>query len=436
MSNSLPAPEYERASSSAGIAHIGVGNFHRAHQAMVVDRLLRAGEARGWAICGIGLLPGDARMRDALAEQDHLYTLTLAHPGGERETTVIGSIVDYVFAPDDWAATVERLAAPGIRIVSLTITEGGYRLDLGDPSRSAFALICDALRLRRERGVRPFTVMSCDNIQHNGHVARETVLEYARPQDPELAEWIAAEVAFPSSMVDRITPVTAPQDPELLRERTGLIDAWPVTAEPFFQWVLEDDFPAGRPAFEKAGVQIVDDVAPYEYMKLRLLNAGHQLIAHTGLLLGLRFADEAMTDADIARYFRAYEREEAVPTLPPVPGVDLDAYIDTLIDRFSSTAVQDTLERLATDAVNRLRVFVVPVIRDTLATGRECPLAIGIIAFWSAASNNPDPRPVVDGLADDPRFAETFSRILQDATTGGLRAALARLVPPVVISDN
>ncbi|KRC51911.1 hypothetical protein ASE16_02240 [Leifsonia sp. Root227] len=431
----LGLPPYRRGPGSAGIAHIGVGNFHRAHQAVVLDSLMRQGEATGWGILGIGVLPGDVAMRDALSAQDHLYTLTLRQPAGIRETSVIGSIVDYVFAPDDADATIERLADPAIRIVSLTITEGGYVFDANDLSAlTAFRLITSALALRRKRSVPPFTVMSCDNVPQNGDVARSVVLDYARRVDPSLADWIATEVRFPNSMVDRITPVTTAEDRAALKERLGIDDAWPVSCEPFFQWVLEDSFSAGRPPFENSGVQIVDDVEPYELMKLRMLNAGHQAIAYFGLLLGYRYAHESAADPLVRDYLLAYLCREAMPTVPPVPGVDLDEYASSLLDRFASVEVQDTLDRLATDASNRLQKFVVPVIRANLQGRGPIDLAVAVVASWSyytEQTTGPDSVDVVTvlgDLADDARVTDALARTVRSMRELGAEATLRALL--------
>jgi mannitol 2-dehydrogenase len=401
--------DYDRSRVSVGIVHFGVGNFHRSHQAMYLDRLLRDpvafDDARRWGICGVGVLPGDAAMRDALAGQDYEYTLVERHPDGSAPATRIGSIVDYLHAPDELDTVLERLAAPDTRIVSLTITEGGYNVsdvtgafDVANPAivadatpgaapATVFGIVVAGLRRRRERGIPPFTIMSCDNIEGNGHVARDSFTAFARLVDPDLADWIGREVRFPSSMVDRITPVTTDADRAWVRghyafDEQPVDDAWPVLCEDFVQWVLEDDFLLGRPVWESVGVQLVDDVRPYELMKLRLLNAGHQALAYAGLLAGYEFAHEGASDPVIARYLRAYMDREATPTLDPVPGVDLEAYKDRLIERFANPYVRDTLGRLATDASDRIPKWLVPVIRELRARGASTALSASIVAGW------------------------------------------------------
>jgi mannitol 2-dehydrogenase len=323
----VPRPTYDRSALRTGIVHIGVGGFHRSHEAMYIDRLLNAGAAQDWAICGVGILPDDAAMAEVLTAQDGLYTLVQKHNDGHLEARVIGSIVRYLHAPADPEAVIEQMAAPATRIVSLTVTEGGYAIDAvtgafdptdpgvaGDltgsgPPRSAFGLVTEALRRRRDRGVPAFTVVSCDNIEGNGHVAQRSFTSFARHGDPKLADWIQAEVHFPNSMVDRITPRTTPEEAELLRSRFGIADRWPVICEPFTQWVLEDSFGNGRPPLEDAGVQVVDDVRPYELMKLRLLNASHQALGYFAYLAGYRLVHEAAQDPLIARFLLGYMAE-------------------------------------------------------------------------------------------------------------------------------
>ncbi|MET0455848.1 MAG: mannitol dehydrogenase family protein, partial [Mycobacterium sp.] len=288
----IAKPTYDRSEISVGIVHFGVGGFHRAHQAMYVDRLLEMGKAKEWGICGVGVLPGDRKMAKVMADQDCLYTLIAMNPDGSRDPRVIGSIVDYRYAPDDPEAVIELIAAPTTRIVSLTITEGGYFIDDAGPD-SVFGLVTAALARRKERGVPSPTIVSCDNIEGNGDVAREAFTAYAKRTDADLAEWMTANTRFPNSMVDRITPVTTPDVIETLASEFDVSDEWPVAAEPFTAWVLDDDFSDGRPPYEDVGVLLVDDVTPYELMKLRLLNAGHQALCYFAYLAGYRLVADA-----------------------------------------------------------------------------------------------------------------------------------------------
>src|ERR1700734_2860245 len=385
----LPVPAYDRRLVTPGVVHVGVGGFHRAHQAMYHDRLMNQGGAAGWGICGVGVMPADRAMQQVLDAQDGLYTLVLKHADGTYEPRVIGSIVEYLFAPDDPEAVIEQMAAPATRIVSLTVTEGGYNinditgefditnadvrhdLEPGAVPRTTFGLITEALQRRREQGIAPFTVMSCDNLQGNGQLARRVFATFARLRSPELGDWVEREVRFPNSMVDRITPVTTDADRAEVRERFGIEDRWPVVCEPFTQWVLEDTFTDGQPGYGEVGVQLVDNVEPYELTKLRLLNASHQAMCYFGYLVGYRLVHEAAQDPLFQAFLLGYMNEEASPTLPPVPGVDLDGYKHTLIERFSNPQVRDTIARLCAQSSDRIPKWLLPVVREQLAVGGE-----------------------------------------------------------------
>jgi mannitol 2-dehydrogenase len=414
-------PAYDRADVRVGVVHFGVGGFHRAHEAMYLDALMNQGQALDWGIAGVGVLPSDVRMRDALKAQDCLYTLVVKHPDGTFEPRVIGSIVDYLFAPDDPEAVIERMADPATRIVSLTVTEGGYNIHAitgqfdvtnadvmhdaqsGAVPRTTFGLVTEALVRRRERGVAPFTVMSCDNIPSNGDVARSSFATFAGLRDVELGAWLMREVPFPNAMVDRITPVTTDDDRAELARRFGLADRWPVVCEPFTQWVVEDRFGA-RPQWEDAGAQVVDDVGPYELMKLRLLNAGHQALGYFGYLSGYRLVHEGAQDPLFASFLLAYFNEEATPTLEPVPGIDLEAYKLELIARFSNDQVRDTMARLCLESSDRIPKFLLPVIRHNLDHGGRVRLSAAIVASWARYAEGVDeagePIEVMDNLRD------------------------------------
>ena len=418
----LPTPTYDRTRVRTGIVHIGVGGFHRAHQAAYLDQLMTQGKALDWGIAGVGLLTQDRRMHEVMTAQDCLYTLVIKHPDGSLHPRVVGSIIQYLFAPDDPEAVLELMADPGIRIVSLTITEGGYLvhpvtgefdadeasiqedLRAGSTPSTAFGFITEALSRRRERGVPPFTVMSCDNIPGNGDVAHKMISAFARLKDPELAVWMESEVSFPNSMVDRITPVTTEADKALLNERFGVEDAWPVVCEPFIQWALEDSFSAGRPPFEDVGVQMVHDVEPYELMKLRLLNASHQALCYLGYLAGYRYAHEVCQDPLFTEFLLGYMDHEATPTLQPVPGVDLQQYKNQLIERFANPEVRDTLARLCAESSDRIPKWLLPVIREQLASGGEIARSALVVASWARYAEGQDeqgqPIEVVDRLRD------------------------------------
>jgi mannitol 2-dehydrogenase len=422
LGSEVGGPSYDRSQVRPGIVHFGVGGFHRAHQAMYVDRLMNDGKAFDWGICGVGTMPPDQRMRDVMRAQDCLYTLVIKHPDGTLEPSVIGSIVDYLYAPDDPAAVLRQMADPATRIVSLTITEGGYHvhqvtgeLDTGDagiqhdlagggPPLSVFGFIVESLARRRAAGVPAYTVMSCDNIPGNGQVARRMLTAFAQLKDPELADWIEREVRFPNSMVDRITPVTADSDRTALAERFGVEDTWPVVCEPFTQWVLQDAFGDDRPPLEDVGVQLVADVEPYELMKLRLLNASHQALCYLGYLAGYRYTHEVCTDPLFVRFLLGYMDEEGTPTLPPVPGVDLERYKHQLIERFANPEVRDTLARLCAESSDRIPKWLLPVVREQLAAGRGIDRATLVVAAWARYAEGVDeqgePIEVVDRLRD------------------------------------
>ncbi|HEY3714023.1 MAG TPA: mannitol dehydrogenase family protein [Jatrophihabitantaceae bacterium] len=473
----VAVPQYDRRAVSLGIVHFGVGGFHRSHQAMYLDSLMNRELAHDWGICGVGLLPGDQQMRDVLRAQDSLYTLIVKAPNGTRTARVIGSILDYLYGPDEPEEILGTLTSPDIRVVTLTLTEAGYNVhrvtgqfdpggpdithDLAHPDapRTAFGFVVEALARRRASGLAPFTVVSCDNVQGNGHVARTAFSGFAELRDPELASWVRTHVAFPNSMVDRITPATTDDDRATLQGEYGIADAWPVVCEPFTQWILEDSFGDGRPPFDIVGVQLVADVEPYELMKLRLLNASHQALGYAGYLAGYRYVHEASADPAFVEFLLGYMRDEALPTLPPVPGVDLQAYIAELIERFANPEIRDTLARLCVDASERIPKFLLPVIRHQLDTGGPADRAIAVVACWAryaegvdeqgepievvdpagdvlttaAGRQRTDPlafvenRDVFGSLVDDERFTRSYRRALSCVHDHGARAVVEAL---------
>jgi mannitol-1-phosphate/altronate dehydrogenase len=398
---SIRAPAYDPARVTPGIVHLGLGAFHRAHMARYTHELMqRDPAALAWGIAGAGLLPGDRRVRDSLAPQDHLYTL-VERDGAAENAAVIGSLTEVIFAAEDPAALLARIDEPATRIVSLTVSENGYcldpatrLLDLDHPAirrdlaelarpRSAIGVLVEALRRRRAAGRTAFTTLSCDNIQDNGRVLRDATLALARLRDPVLADWIAAHAAFPSTMVDRITPATRPDHVAHLARVHGLRDRWPVFCESVTQWVIEDRFVAGRPAWEEVGAQFVPDVAPYEMMKLRLLNASHLAIAAIGRLMGRTYVHEAMAAPSLRAYMVALMERELGPTLPPVPSVDLAQYKRRLVERFANPAIGDTVERINRDAP--LNLLLMPIEASLAIGGRVDLLALGLAAWMRRA---------------------------------------------------
>jgi mannitol 2-dehydrogenase len=392
-------PGYEPADLTAGILHFGVGNFHRAHEAVYLDELFSRGRGRDWAIVGAGMRDTDAAMRERLAAQDWLTTV-VEQEATDSSARVTAAMVDFIKA-GDVHAIINRLADPAIRIVSLTITEGGYyidpatqRFDAHHPHivrdandfttpRTVFGLILAGLKRRRDIGVAPFTVMSCDNIPGNGEVTRNAITGLARQIYPELAAWVRDNVAFPSSMVDRITPATGDRERKLLAEDFGIEDAAPVFAEKFRQWVIEDHFPAGRPALEEVGVQFVPEVAPYELMKIRILNGGHAAIAYPAALIDIHFVHEAMENRLVGGFLAKLEREEIIPAVPPVPGTDLNDYSRLIETRFANPRIGDTITRLCLDGSNRQPKFILPTVADRLKAGAPVTGLAMVSAFWA-----------------------------------------------------
>ncbi|HEY0212545.1 MAG TPA: mannitol dehydrogenase family protein [Paenirhodobacter sp.] len=391
----IPKPGYDRQALTGGIVHFGLGNFHRAHQAVYLDRLMNLGQGHDFAIIGAGVLPSDAKMRAVLAAQDYLYAV-VEQSAGASDPRIVGAMIDYLPAADA-PAIIARLTDPQTKITSLTITEGGYFIDAAtghfNPAHPAiaadghapatpqtvFGLLVAGLRARRAAGIAPFTVMSCDNIPHNGHIAREAVVETARLSDPELAGWIAANVAFPNGMVDRITPATSDRERAMIRE-FGIEDDSPVFCEDFIQWVLEDNFPAGRPALEQVGVEFVADVTPWEMMKIRILNGGHAIIAYPSGLMDIHFVHEGMENPLVRAFMDKVETEEVIPVVPPVPNTDLAGYFTKIKERCANPKIGDTIRRLCLDGSNRQPKFIVPTIADRLKRG----LAVEGLALESA----------------------------------------------------
>lgn len=391
LSAQVARPAYDRSAVRAGIVHFSVGNFHRAHQAVYLDRVLALAGQEGWGICGVGLVdsPGERAKAEALQAQGGLYTLTLFPTDGEPSTGVVGAIVEYLFAPADPEAVLRRLSDPAVRIATLTVTEGGYNLDeatgrfrldapdivhdLAHPStpRTVFGFIVEGLARRRASGTGPFTVLSCDNLQHNGAVIRGCVLDFARARDAGLAAWIEAEVAFPSCMVDRITPAVTAEDAARLNARSGVDDAAPIFAEDFIQWVVEDRFCAGRPALERVGVQFSDEVAAFEQIKLRMLNATHSMLSYPALLAGYGFVYEALADRTIHAYLHDFLDRDVIPLLRAPAGMSLEDYRDIVLRRFGNPAIRDQLARIASDGAAKIPIFLGETLRAVLAGGGD-----------------------------------------------------------------
>ena len=396
IAKKIPVPNYARSSLRAGIMHFGVGNFHRAHLAVYLDDLFNKGLDHDWAIVGAGVMPSDEAMRIRMHVQDYLTTV-VEQDNELSSAHITGPMIDFV-SPNDKAKIMAKLCDPAIRIVSLTITEGGYFIDPAtgkfDPHNSAiahdgrnpheantvFGFIVAGLAARRALGIPAFTVMSCDNVPHNGLVTRNAVVGLAQLSNKALATWISEHVAFPNAMVDRITPATGDRERKISAETFGVADTWPIFCEEFKQWVVEDNFPSGRPAWEKVGATFVEDVTPYENMKIRILNGGHAVIAYPAGLLDIHFVHEAMANPLIRAFLAKLEQDEIIPTVAPVPNTNLQDYYKLIERRFSNPKIADTIRRLCLDGSNRQPKFIVPTISDRLEAGKS----IGGLALESA----------------------------------------------------
>lgn len=395
----VSVPTYDRNAVRGGILHIGVGNFHRAHQAVYADNLLEAGNDPAWGIRGAGVRQPDTKMRDLLGAQDWLSSVVENDASGMK-ASVTGSMIDFLAVQAGHKPIIDAIALAETRIVSLTVTEGGYfvdaateafdpshpdiQADIHDPANplTVFGAIVAGLAARRAESGTPVTVMSCDNLPGNGIVARAAVLGVAQGQNPDLAAWIADNVTFPNGMVDRITPATSDRERAILRRDFGIKDASPVFCEPFRQWVLEDNFANGRPEFEAAGVTMTDSVHDFEAMKIRVLNGGHAIIAYPAALAGVEYVHDAMNVPEIEAFLRKVIQDDVAPSVKPVGGQTPEAYMAQTVKRFKNPGVADTITRLCLDGTNRQPKFIVPSIRDRLAAGRT-PYGLALCcAFW------------------------------------------------------
>lgn len=399
--NKINSITYNRKRVTCGILHIGVGNFHRAHEEFYTNALLSLDPSqRNWAISGAMLMPSDERLYQALRDQDGMYSLTVCGRDGNDETFIIGSLKEVTWAVTDPKTIITRIATKKIKIISMTITEGGYNIDKGTGSfmldnenvahdianphepRTVFGFVAEGLRRRRRRGNGPITILSCDNLQHNGDTAKKAFMSFFEAQDKKLAEWAKENVTFPNSMVDRITPATRPDDIDRLNKDNNLQDMAPVYCEDFIQWVIEDNFAAGRPAWEKVGVQFTDDVAAYENMKLSLLNASHTLLSYPSFLAGYRKVDAAMRDTKIVKLIREFMDIDITPYVPAPTDIDLDEYKQTLIERFGNSSVSDQIARLCFDGISKFPVYIMPNLAKMIRDDKDLSRMAFLIASY------------------------------------------------------
>lgn len=415
-------PKYDRHYIKAGIVHVGIGGFHRAHQAYYTDELLHTKGNENWGICGIALLDFDKKIYDTLKEQDGLYTLVVKELDGSLTKTIIGSIVEYLFTPENPKAVIEKMADAAIKIISLTITEGGYNYneatkhfdfnnptiqhDLENPSnpKTIFGFLTQALKLRKARHLKGLSIQSCDNIQGNGHMTQKMLLSFVEKAEPALVDWIKTNVSFPNSMVDRITPATTAIEIEQLKNTSGIDDAWPVVCEPYKQWVIEDNFMAGRPAWENVGAQFVKDVLPYEKMKLSLLNAGHSVLGILGALMGYDTIDEAVNNQNIRYFLNSYMDTEVTPVLGDLEGIDLKKYKQSLLQRFGNIYIKDQIDRICSETSAKMPIFILPTVKAQLKENGAIDYVAFVIAAWSIYSlgldENGKSLNIKDGMAE------------------------------------
>lgn len=424
IAEKIKSPTYNRGQIKTGIVHIGVGGFHRAHQAYYIQQLLEKMGVVEWGICGVGIREADRKMYEVLRKQEGLYTLLVRHPDGKITTTIIGALTDMLLGVAQPEKVIDKMAHRDTKIVSLTITEGGYNFnsstgafnfenpvvqhDLAHPAKpqSVFGFLTAALRKRRAQHLPPFTILSCDNIQHNGKVARQMLLTFAKKQDADLADWIEEQVSFPNTMVDRITPVTSTADKEYLKNTYQINDEWPVTCEPFIQWVIEDDFSNGRPPLEKVGVQFVPDVTPYEKMKIRLLNAGHSVLGIPGAIHGHPTINACMEDVVFAKFMRQFMDKEATPVLDRVEGIDLTAYKDSIEQRFANPNIKDSVSRICSESSTKLPKFLIPTIQENLATGGSIEYGTLVLVAWcyysdKGVNKHQQPLEIIDEMKNE-----------------------------------
>jgi mannitol 2-dehydrogenase len=448
----VSTPRYDRAALAPRILHLGVGGFHRAHLALYAHEL--AAEGGDWGICGLGRLEDDRRMANVLVSQDHLYTLIERDSQGSRPE-IVGSIVDYALAVADEDAFARRIADPEVAILSMTITEAGYSLEQPNATIEAIA---SGLDTRRVDSGRPLTILSCDNLPGNGRVARLAVTTVCEARSADLARFVETSCTFPNSMVDRITPQTTDADRAWLRDEIGIDDGWPVVAEPFRQWVVEDHFAEGRPRFEDVGVLFTDDVHDWELYKLRMLNATHSCMAYLMAVEGVVYVDEAMAIPAVRRYLEQFLAAEAIPTLTEIPGHPASAYGQTVLARYENTGVRDQIARLCIDGTSKFPTFLIPTVERQLERGGPLECAALALAGWAcylatvpAAERAPDPRgersaalaaqSLQDPLAflelpdvftpplrESPRFRDAFAHAAGSLTESGPLGAIEQLL--------
>lgn len=400
MQVNATTPSFNRDHIKTSIAHIGVSNFHRAHQACYMHDLIENHNEMDFGICGIDLLDSDRKIYNVLKDQDGLYTLIVKDAQGRQQTKIIGAIVEYFFGPENPMAVIERLASPDIKIISLTIAEDGYHLneitgefnqqhpavaeDSKNPfhPQTVFGYLTQAFRLRKLRGVSGCTILACDNIKRNGDTIKQSFFNYVENIEPDLLPWLKENTTFPNTMVDRIIPLTQPRDIDSLKQNFLIDDQWPVVCESFSNWVIEDNFLHGKPPWEKVGVQFVENVEPYENMKLQLLNAGHSILGILGALHGYKTIYESASDTDFMNFLKGYMDEEVLPILDTTKTTSVENYKATLVSRFKNPYINDSISRICNESSAKIPAFILPTVKKQLAKKKAINRAAFIIAAW------------------------------------------------------
>lgn len=401
-------PSYDRDQIKTSILHIGVSNFQRSHQAYYINELIDKYKELDYGICGVDLLESDRKIYNILKDQDGLYTLYTKEANGAHKATIIGSIVEYFYGPENPLAVIEKMASPEIKIISLTIAEDGYHLneitgafDINHPEvtediknpfspKTVFGYLTQSFKLRKLRGLPGCTILSCDNIKSNGDTMKQSLINYVSKTEPELLEWISENTSFPNTMVDRITPITDSNDINILKEDFLIADQWPVVCEPFSQWVIEDDFIHDRPDWEKVGVQYTQNIGPFENLKLRLLNASHTILGILGTLHGYKTVYETANDDDFLIFLQSFLDEEVTPTLTDSDKTSIESYKNSLVSRFQNPHINDQLFRICQESSAKIPLFILPTIKYQLENGKKIKQAAFIIAAWTKYNDGID----------------------------------------------
>lgn len=400
LNKQIQIPSYNRSALSVGIVHIGIGNFHRSHQAYILDRYIQKTNALNWGICAVGLLPQDESICNRMEQQDCLYTLSEKKENGNIQVSVIGSIVKCLHAPSNPQKVIQQMADIETKLITLTITEGGYNcnattgefiaddtliiwdIENPDSPKTVFGYLTQAFTLRKELNAGGITIQSCDNIQHNGDLLRKMLLSFITIAKPDLKDWVIENIAFPNSMVDRITPVSVKGDADFLKQEFQVEDLCPVVSETFFQWVVEDKFKNERPLLEQLGVEYVKDVTPYENMKLRLLNAGHSFLGFLGKIASYQYIHETVKDSSIRNSLLEFYNQEAIPNILDFPISQIEAYVKVLLERFGNPYIKDHIDRILSESSAKIPKFLIPTINDQIQKGKSVKMSILVLASW------------------------------------------------------